>query len=654
MLSRGLAPDTHVLPSVIKACASTTALRVGKIVHGIACVCGFSSDSVIQSSLVLMYLKCDQVKHARRVFDEMPFKDVVSCSALLAGYARKGCVEEAIGLLFQMEKLSVEPNLVSWNGLIAGFSRSGHCNDAAFVFQKMHLEGFKPDGTTIASVLPAVGELEKLNTGIQIHGYVVKQGLEQDICVVSALIDMYGKCGCELEMLKVLKEMDQMDTGACNALITGLSRNGSVEKALELFRQFKEQGVILNVISWTSVIAGCSQNGKDMEALELFREMQNAGVKPNSITIPCLLPACGNIAALIHGKAVHCFSFRSEISNNVYVGSSLIDMYAKCGRIHMSRLCFDKMPVKNLVCWNAIMGGYAMHGKAKEAIDLFHSLLTSGLKPDFISFTCVLAACSQGGLTDEGWHFFDSMSRDHEIEARMEHYACMVTLLGRAGKLDEAYNMIKQMPFEPDACIWGALLSSCRVHNNVHLGEVAAKKLIELEPSNPGNYVLLSNIYASKGMWTGVDTVRNMMKSKGLKKNPGCSWIQVKNKMYMLLAGDKSHPQMTQIIEKLNELSMEMKKSGYFPSVDFVLQDVEEQDKEQILCGHSEKLAVVFGLLNTPPRSPLQVIKNLRICGDCHAVIKFISKLEGRSIFVRDTNRFHHFENGVCSCGDYW
>ena len=649
-----LLPDAHVFPSVFKACAGLRAFKLGQQVHSFASVSGFAFDSLVQSSLLHLYLKCDRLRDAHNLFDKIAQRDVVTWSALIASYSRRGCIHEVEQLFYEMRSMGVEPNLVSWNGMIAGFNHSGSYNEAVFMFQKMHFEGFQPDGSSISSVLPAIGNLEDLVLGIQIHGYVIKQGFNSDKCVVTALIDMYGKCACTLEMSQVFHEINVMDIGACNAFITGLSRNGQVNNALEVFRQFKGQGMELNVISWTSMIGSCSQNGKDMEALELFREMQIVGVKPNSVTIPCLLPACGNIAALMHGKAAHCFSLRRGFSNDVYVGSALIDMYANCGKIQLSRHCFEKMPTKNLVCWNAIMGGYAMHGKAKETMETFNLMQTNGQKPDFISFTCVLSACSQNGLTEEGWYYFNSISQEHDMEARMEHYACMVTLLGRVGKLEEAYSMIKTMPFEPDACVWGALLSSCRVHSNVTLGEIAARELFKLEPSNPGNYILLSNIYASEGKWIEVDKVRNMMKSLGLRKNPGCSWIELKNKVHMLLAGDKSHPQIDLIIEKLDKLSMEMKKLGYCPNTDFVLQDVEEQDKEQILCGHSEKLAVVFGLLNTSPGSSLRVIKNLRICGDCHAVIKFISNFEGREISVRDTNRFHHFKDGVCSCGDYW
>ncbi|KAM7521252.1 hypothetical protein LguiB_020214 [Lonicera macranthoides] len=584
MLSQGLLPDAHVLPSTIKACSALSALKAGQ----------------------------------------------------------------------QMGRLGVEPNSVTWNGMIAGFNQSGHYAEAVSIFKKMHLLGFLPDGTSISSVLSAIGDLEDFNVGIQIHGYVVKQGLGLDKCVLSALIDMYGKCSCTSEMSLVFDEMDQTDIGACNAFLAGLSRNGLTGEVLRVFKQFQGQGIELNVVSWTSMIACCSQHGKDIEALELFREMQINGVKPNSVTIPCLLPACGNIAALMHGKAAHCFSLRRGISNDFYVGSALIDMYANCGKIQAARLCFNRMPTHNLVCWNAMMGGYAMHGKAKEVIEIFQMMQQIKQKPDFISFTSLLSACSHSGLTEVGWYYFNSMSSEHGIEPRVEHYACMVTLLGRVGKLEAAYSLIREMPFEPDACVWGALLSSCRVHHNLTLAEVAANKLFALEPSNSGNYILLANIYASKAKWYEVDKVRDKMKSMGLRKNPGCSWIEVKNKVHLLLAGDKTHPQMPQIVEKLNKLSMEMKKSGYSPITSFVLQDVEDQDKENILCGHSEKLAVVFGLLNTQPGSSLRVMKNLRICGDCHAVIKYISSFEGREIFVRDTNRFHHFIDGVCSCGDYW
>ncbi|XP_077246272.1 pentatricopeptide repeat (PPR) superfamily protein [Tasmannia lanceolata] len=654
MISHGLLPDNFVFPSTLKACAGLSALRIGQQIHKLVNVTGFATDSFVQSSLVHLYVKCGEMCDARQVFSRMTERNVVSWSAMVAGYARRGYIDEAMELFDEMRASGVEPNSVSWNGLIAGINSNGYLNESLALLQKMHKQGFKPDGTSISSVLPTVGDLEDLVSGVQIHGYLTKQGFGSYACVISALVDMYGKCGCTTEMLQVFDEMGQLDVGSCNALVSGFSRNGLVDDALRAFRQFEGRGIELNVISWTSMVACCVQNGKDIEALELFREMQFVGIEPNSVTIPCLLPACANIAALMHGKAVHCFSLRRGVFGDLYVGSALIDMYAKCGRIGYARHVFNTMPSKNVVSWNAIVGGYAMHGKAEEAMEVFQLMKSSGQKPDFITFTCVLSACSQTGLAEQGWYYFNSMSREYGIKARTEHYACMVSLLSRIGKLEEAYAMIKEMPTEPDACIWGALLSSCRVHGNMSLAEIAAEKLFKLEPRNAGNYVLLSNIYAAKGMWDGVDRVRDVMKRMGLRKNPGCSWIELKNTVHTLLAGDKSHPQMTQILERLDSLGMEMKKSGLLPNTNFVLQDVEEQEKEHILCGHSEKLAIGLGLLNTRPGTPLRVIKNLRTCGDCHAAIKFISSFEGREIFIRDTNRFHHFKDGVCSCGDYW
>nr|XP_043634429.1 pentatricopeptide repeat-containing protein At1g20230 [Erigeron canadensis]XP_043634430.1 pentatricopeptide repeat-containing protein At1g20230 [Erigeron canadensis] len=654
MLSFGLLPDTHIIPSVIKSCTALRDTKNGKMIHGYCVINGFFQDSFVLSSLLHFYVKCCRLWDARKVFDEMSEPDVVSCSALVSGYARQGCVNEAKMVFGKMREFGVEPNLVTWNGLVAGFNQSGNCLEAVMVFQEMCLCGFKPDGMTVSSIVPSVGDLGDLLLGVQIHGYVFKVALLSDKCVVSALIDMYGKCSSTVEMSRVFDEMCFKDVGACNALISGFARNGLTEDALAKFKELRKKELELNVVSWTSIIACCSQHGKDMEALELFREMQVSGVKPNAVTIPCLLPACGNIAALMHGKSAHGFSLRTGILNNVYVGSALIDMYANCGRIKFARICFDRMPVRNIVCWNAIMGGYAMHGNANEVIKIFRLMEQSDQKPDFITFTSLLSACSHSGFTEQGERFFNKMTKEYGMKPRVEHYACLVTLLSRAGKLKEAYSTIEQMPFEPDACVWGALLSSCRVHGNVNLAEVAANKLFELEPNNPGNYVLLSNIYANKGLWKEVDRVRDLMKSMGMRKNPGCSWIEIKNKVHMLLAGDRSHPQMAEISEKMDNLVMEMKKAGCLPVTSFVLQDVEDQEKEHILCGHSEKLAVVLGILNTSQGSTIQVIKNLRICGDCHDVIKFISKFEQREIFVRDTNRFHHFKDGSCSCGDYW
>ncbi|KAG6480277.1 pentatricopeptide repeat-containing protein At1g20230-like [Zingiber officinale] len=654
-LSLRLPPDPFALPAAINACAALpNSLPVGRQLHAISLVSGISADPFISTSLVHMYLKCAALPDAHRVFDETPQRSVAVWSAMIAGNAARGRASEAFQLLDQMRSSGTQPNLITFNGLLVGLNRSGRPDKTLPLLQRMHSEGFELDSVAVSSALSAAGDLEDVTAGCQIHGYANKTRLEAYASVASALLDMYGKCSRAEEMLRVFDALASPDVASRSALLAGLSRNGRVDDALAAFAEFRAQGAELNVVCWNSMVACCSQNGKDMEALELFRQMQSAGEEPNAVTIPCLLPACGNVAALMHGKSAHCFSLRQGIIVDVYVASSLVDMYAKCGRITDARVVFDAMPKRNVVTWNAIIGGYAMHGLANDAIEMFVSMKRHRQKPDTVTFICLLSACSQAGLTEEGEHFFDEMQNEHGIDAAVVHYACIVSLLGRAGRLDEAHELIRKMRNEADSCVWGALLSACRVHGNVALAEVATKRLFELEPTNAGNYVLLSNIYASKGMLDEVERVREMMNAMGVKKNPGCSWIEIRNKVHMLLAGDKSHPQMSNISEKLERLGAEMKRLGYRPSINLVFQDVEEQDKEYILCGHSEKLAVALGLVSTPAGTSLRVIKNLRICGDCHATIKFISMVEGREILVRDTNRYHQFKGGSCSCGDYW
>ena len=661
MLGAGHPPSCFAFPSVLKACATLRSFLAGLQVHALASACGCASeDPFVQTSLVHMYLRCGRPADARRVFERMTSPSVVSWSALIGGYARAGCAAEAASTLDRMLASGTKPNRATWNGMIAGFSSSGLSLESVRALRRMHSEDLGPDGTSFSSVLPAVAELGDGLAGMQAHAYTIKLGLAAaDDCVATALVAMYGKCRLADEMMRAFDDGtslgEETDVGSCNALVSGLSLNNRADEALRRFREFQRRGVRLNVVSWTSIVACCAQNGEDAPALRLFGEMQTAGVSPNSVTISCLLPACANIAALRPGKSVHAFSLRHAMIDVVHVRSALVDMYAKCGRIEDARLVFEQASFRNVVSWNAMLGGYAMHGMAGDAIELFDEMRSRGQKPDAITFTCLLAACSQAGLTRQGLDYFHAMPEIYGVPRRTEHYACVVSLLGRAGKTKRAYALIRGMPLRPDACVWGALLGACKLHGDVALGEIAARALFKLEPGNVGNYVLLSQIYyAAGGMQAAGDEVRERMKATGLRKNPGCSWIELKDGVHALLAGERSHPQMARILERLRGLGAEMWRLGHRPSTELVLQDVEEQDKEHILCGHSEKLAVALGLLSTPPGTPIRVIKNLRICADCHAAIKLISFLEKRQILVRDTNRFHHFSLGGCSCGDYW
>jgi pentatricopeptide repeat protein len=341
------------------------------------------------------------------------------------------------------------------------------------------------------------------------------------------------------------------------------------------------------------------------------------------------------------------------LEENAVMGTSIIDMYSKCGRVEMARKAFDCMKDKNVKSWTAMVAGYGMHGQATEALEVFYKMIGAGVKPNYVTFVSVLAACSHAGLLKEGWHWFNSMNHEFGVEPGVEHYACMVDLLGDAGHLNEAYDLIKGMKVRPDSVVWGSLLGACRIHKNVELGETSARKLFELDPANYGYYVVLLNIYADAGRWEDVERMRILMKNDGIVKTPGFSLVELNGRVHVFLVGDREHPEHHKIYEYLEKLTMKLQEFGYVRNMTSVFHGITEEEKEMTLRVHSEKMAVAFGIMNSAPGTTIQVIKNLRVCGDCHTVIKLISKIVNREIVVRDSKRFHHFRNGLCSCGDY-
>eukprot|EP01018_Ginkgo_biloba_P037419 Gb_09409 [translate_table: standard] len=584
MQQEGFQPDNFTFPFVLKACADLSALQEGKEIHYHIRRTGFVSNVFVGVALVHMYAKCGSIEDARQVFDEMTTRDVVSWTAMIAGYTQNGGAKEALTLFNQMQQADVKPNTY-----------------------------------TIVSVLPACAQLGALQQGKQIHDYTIRSGFESEVFVANAIIDMYAKCG-------------------------------NINIARQLFDKMLKK----DAVSWNTMIAGYAQNGYSNEALTLFNEMQLADAKPNSFTIVSVLSACAHSGALQQGKWIHDYLNKGGFNSDIFVVNSLIDMYAKCGSIHDARQLFEEMPERNVVSWTAMIAGYGMHGHGEDALALFSRMQQEDMKPDHITFISVLSACSHSGLVNEGWQYFNCMSQDYCIEPKMKHYACMVDLLGRAGHLHDAQDFIQKMPLKPNADVWGGLLGACRIHCDIELAESVAERLFDLEPESAGYYVLLSNIYAAVGRWDDVSKVRAMMKNRGLKKTPGCSLIEVNNKVHAFLVGDRSHPQSEIIYATLETLAGQMKDAGYVPDKDFVLHDVEDELKEHELCSHSEKLAIAFGLINTSPGTPIRITKNLRVCGDCHNATKFISKIVERKIIVRDASRFHCFSDGLCSCGDYW
>ncbi|PKA64866.1 Pentatricopeptide repeat-containing protein [Apostasia shenzhenica] len=406
--------------------------------------------------------------------------------------------------------------------------------------------------------------------------------------------------------------------------------------------------------SWCLITTG--QAGYFVKAIELLQEMQHAGVGPNEFTLTTVLAACSNLVALDQGRWIHACINKARIKLNDRLLASLIDMYAKCGEIDFAFELFNVQdsPKQTVRPWNAMITGYAIHGYADKAIELFEKMKEDNIVPDKVTFVSLLAACSHGKLVEMGKLYFDSMTKTYGIEPEIEHYGCMVDLFSRAGLLQEAEEIISNMPMNPDVAIWGALLGACRIHKDIERGERIGMLMKELGPKHTGCHVLLANIYSGNGRWHDARGVRNSIEMSGERKIPGCSSIEVDGKFYEFLVGDRSNPQTNQIYSCLEEIVAKLKERGYVPELGEALLDADEEDKETALTIHSEKLAIAFGLLNTRPRTRIRIVKNLRVCLDCHLLTKFISKVYDREIIVRDRVRFHHFKDGSCSCGDYW
>eukprot|EP01018_Ginkgo_biloba_P009791 Gb_07727 [translate_table: standard] len=744
ILHRTEYPDDSTYASLLQGCINVKALPEAKLVHAHVIETGFRLDSSLATKLVIVYGKCASLVDALQTLNEMPERNVISWTAMIAAYARHGPFEEALRLFYRMQETGIKPDkftfasvfaacanmaalehgkmvhedlirsgcqsdifvenalvdmyakcgsiekarevfdrmsersVVSWTSMIVAYTSHGFGEEALKLFHQMQQTGVQPDEFAFTSVLPALPNLSSLR---EVHQVIIRSGFEGNVFVGSALIDMYAKFRSIENAHKVYDKMPEGNVVSCNVMVAGYAQNGHVDEALKLFQKMPERNVISwtamiagyaqngllddamklfeemperNVVSWNAMIAGYARNGLVDEAVKLLRQMQLTRVKPNSVTFASVLPACANFAALQQGKEAHDDVIRSGFQSDIIVGNALVDMYAKCGSIEDAWDVFDKMPRRDVVSWTTMIAGYAMHGRGKEALQLFEQMQTTATKPNHVTFIGVLSACCHAGLVDDGWQYFHSMSRDYQITPVLEHYCCMVNLLGRAGHLDEAEDFISKMPIKPDVAVWGSLLGACRIHANVELGERVAERLFELDPKNSAHYVLLSNMYAAAGRWDDIENVRKMMKDRRVLKMPGSSWIEVNKKVNAFLTGDRSHPQSQEIYAKLESLSGQMKETGYAPNTNFVLHDVEEEQKEHILCHHSEKLAIAFGLINTFSVTPIRIIKNLRVCGDCHYAIKFISKIVGREIVVRDTKRFHHFKDGQCSCGDFW
>ncbi|KAK0590239.1 hypothetical protein LWI29_024360 [Acer saccharum] len=574
---------------------------------------GYTLPLVLKACSGLPSLEMGRPVHGQ-IFRHGFEADVFVQNGLVAFYAKCGQIARARIVFDRL----CDRTIVSWTSIISGYAQNGQPMEALRIFSQMRNMNVEPDWIALVSVLRAYTDAEDLEQGKSIHSCVIKLGLELESDLLISLTAMYAKCG-------------------------------QVSIARSLFDQMK----IPNVIMWNAMISGYAKNGYAEEAVKLFREMISKNIRADSITVSSAILACAQVGSLELAKWMDDYIGKSEYRNDVIVNTALVDMFAKCGSVDLARMVFDRTPDKDVVMWSAMIVGYGLHGRGKEAIDLYHAMKQSGVPPNDVTFVGLLTACNHSGLVNEGWKLFHCM-KDYGIEPRHQHYACVVDLLGRAGYLNQAYDFIMNMPIEPGVSVWGALLSACKIHRNVELGEYAAEHLFSLDPYNTGHYVLLSNLYASARLWNRVAKLRVLMREKGVTKDLGYSLIEINGKLQAFRVGDKSHPRSKEILEEVEILERRLKEAGFVPHTESVLHDLDNEETEETLCNHSERIAIAYGLISTAPGTTLRITKNLRACVNCHSATKFISKLVNREIVVRDANRFHHFKDGVCSCGDYW
>ncbi|RYR45220.1 hypothetical protein Ahy_A07g031074 [Arachis hypogaea] len=521
-----------------------------------------------------------------------------------------------------------QPSLLSWNLIIKCCVQNHRSNDAVALFRRMVLHGVVPDGFTLPCVIKGCARLVAVHEGKQVHGLGLKIGFGSDKFVQSSLVSMYAKWG----------EM-------------GVAREVKVHLANQLFSQMP----VRSLISWNSMIAGFELNGWYVEALELFDALLKEGLMPSNVTILSALSAVSSLTVLSNGRWIHSFMVKHGFELDGVLGTSLIAMYSKCGSIESAMKVFEAIANKKLGHWTAIIVGLGMHGLADQSLELFQRMRRIGMKPHDITFIGVLNACSHAGLVDDGSRIFHMMIDEYKIKPTVEHYGCYVDILCRAGHLEQAKMIIESMPMRPNKVIWMSLLGGSRNHGNLEIGEYAAHNLIEADPDFTGCYTVLSNMYAAAGKWDKVSQVREMMKKRRVSKDVGCSFIEHRGQLHRFIVGDRSHPQSEDIYAKLKEMREKLKQAGHVPDTSQVLLNIEgEKEKESELENHSERLAISFGLINMEGTTPIRIIKNLRVCNDCHEVTKLLSVIYHREIVVRDNSRFHHFKNGSCSCNDFW
>lgn len=684
MQFEGIRADKFTFPFVIKACAGVFGLYEGKSVHSTIIKLGLSLDIYICNALIVMYAKVGRVEDSKKIFELMPLRDLVSWNSMVSGYVSDGdglsslmCFKQMQNVGLELDRFSYigalgactlessllrgkeifchmirkgieldsmiqsslidmfgkcgevyyaerfcngisEKNVVVWNAMIGAYALNDKPFESLSCLEKMQdYDNLKPDAITLINLLPSCSKLGALLKGKAVHAYAIRNGYLSHIVLETSLVDMYGKCG-------------------------------NITLAERVFFHMKKR----NLVSWNAMIASYVENSRDKEAIETFQKLQNEPFVPDETTFASILAAYAEIALPKEGKQIHCHLSKLGISSGTFISNALINMYAKCGDLEAARQIFDCMLCKDLISWNTIIMGYAIHGSAACCFRLFSDMINEDNKPNESTFFSLLSACSIAGLLDEGWNYFDLMKKNYGLDPGIEHYGCMLDLLGRADDLDKAKSFIEEMPLTPTPRIWGSLLAASRHNRNIEMAEIAAKRVFSLDNDNTGCYVLLSNMYAEVGRWEDVDRIRCLMKKQGLVRTKECSIVESNGKIQKFRNHEKTHTEGKIVYDVLGIISRMIGEDPYVGSVSKFKPPLKRRDGSPMF--HSVRLAICFGLISTSIGEPVLIRKNVRICEDCHSATKKISKVTNREIVVGDSKIYHHFRDGHCSCGDYW
>lgn len=613
--SDGFRVDHFTISTLLAASLGCSSWVTGKELHAYALKNGFESDLSINNSLLGFYKSCGSVENVMNLFERMGAKDVITWTEMITTYMESGLVNFAEEAFVKM----VDKNSTTFNSMLTGYCRNGEGVKALALFCKMVEDGIELTEFSLCSASHACALITDSNISRQIHGFILKFGHGENEFIESALLDMYTRCG-------------RMDI-AEKMFYEGLGRQNCP-------------------IMWTSMVCAYSRNVEPEKAISLFYESQLRGVSVDEDMLAAVLGVCGTLGFHELGERIHCLALKTSFLSDIGTGNAIVSMYSKCGNIKNAIQVFRTMPVRDLVSWNSLIAGHVLHRQGDKAIDVWSDMQKEGMMPDSFTFLLLITAHrhTQFNLFDQCRKLFFLMETTYGIIPTQDHYASFVGVMGSWGLFDEVEDLINRMPFEPEGSVWRALLDTCRLRLNTRLGKLAARKVLSSDPHDPSTYILVSNLYSALGRWQRSNEVRTEMREKGLRKLPSRSWTIQQNKVHSFFSRDKSHSQSKDIYNGLDILILECMKVGYVPDTSFVLQEVEEHQKNEFLFYHSAKLAATFQLLTAKPGKIVRVMKNVVLCGDCHTFLKYVSIVTKREIHLRDTSGFHCFINGQCSC----